>query len=104
MTSPRLKVIKVSTWQLKFVTEQYNTQRVFDKAVRDDSSTLQFVSDWFVTQQQMDVWYDDDYCFHDDEIIEWYKGYKKRMAQKVKIKEELLPVAWHVDRVKGWSM
>ena len=26
--------------------------------MRDDSSSLQFVPDWFVTQQQIDVWYD----------------------------------------------
>ena len=72
--------------------------------MRDDSSTLQFLPDWFVTQQQMDVWYDYDYCFHDGEIIEWNKGYKKRMAQKVKIKEELLSVAWHPDCAKDLCM
>ena len=55
-----------------------------DKAVKDDSSTLQFIPDWFVTQQQIDKWYDDDYCYHDDEIIEWYKGCKKCKVQKSK--------------------
>ena len=33
-----------------------------DKAVKDDPSFLRFVLDWFVKQQQIDVWYDDDYC------------------------------------------
>ena len=60
-----------------------------DKAVKDDPSSLQFVPDWFVTQQQTDVWYDDDYWYHDNEIIYWYHGYQKRKAQKAKIKEEL---------------
>ena len=32
-------------------------------------------------------------------IIEWHNGYRKRRAQKEKIKEELLPVAWHPIRV-----
>ena len=61
-----------------------------DKAVKDDPPSLQFVPDWFHTQQQIDVWYDDDYCCHDDEIIEWYNGYKKRRAHEAKIKEEYL--------------
>ena len=72
-----------------------------DKAVKDDPSSLQFVPDWFVTQERIDVWYDDDYWYHDDEIIEWYNGYQKRKAQKAKIKEEFLPVTWYPDRVMG---
>ena len=30
------------------------------------------------------------------------EAYKQRKAQKAKIKEELLPVAWHPDRVIDW--
>ena len=37
-------------------------------------------------------------------MIEWYKGYKKRMAQKANIKEELLPIAWHPDHVMDWCV
>ena len=70
-----------------------------DKVVKYDPSSLQFVPDQFVTQQQLDLWYDDEYWYHDDEIIEWYDGYKKRKDEKAKIKEELLPIAWHPDRV-----
>ena len=44
--------------------------------------------------------YDDDY----DKFSEWYNGYKKCKAQKTKIKEELLPIAWHPDHVKDWCM
>ena len=28
-------------------------------------------------------------------FIKWHEGYKKRKAQKAKIKEELMPIAWH---------
>ena len=35
---------------------------------------------------------------------EWYSGYKKQKAQKVSIKEELLPVAWHSSRYWDWWM
>ena len=75
-----------------------------NKAVEDDPSSLQYVPDWFVTQQLLDVWFDDDYWYHDDEIIEWHEDYKKQKAQKAKIKEELLPIARHPDRVMNWCM
>ena len=51
------------------------------------------------SHQQIDVWYDDDDYCDDDDIIDWYNGYQKRKAQKAKIKEELLPITWHPDRV-----
>ena len=39
--------------------------------------------------QQIKIWHDnDDYC-NDDELIEWYDGYKVRKAQKASIKKEL---------------
>ena len=75
-----------------------------DKAVKDDPSFLQFVPDWFVTQGLTDVWYHDDCWCHDDEMIEWYNGYKKRKVQKAQIKKELMPIAWHPDRVMDWCM
>ena len=75
-----------------------------DDAVKNDPSSLQFVSDWFVTKQQIDAWFDDGYWYDDDEMIEWYDSYKKRKAQKAKVKEELLPIAWHPDRVMDWCM
>ena len=31
-----------------------------DKAVIDDTSSLQFIPGWFATQQQIDLWYDDE--------------------------------------------
>ena len=40
-----------------------------DKAVKDDPFSLWFVPDWFFTQQQIGVWYDDDYWCHDDWLI-----------------------------------
>ena len=75
-----------------------------DKAVKDDPSSMQFVPYWLVTQQQIDVWYENDHWYHNYDIIEWYEGYKKRKAQKAKIKEELLPIAWPLDRVMDWCM
>ena len=67
--------------------------------------SVQLVPDCLVTQQQIDIWYDDDYVDYDDyEMIKWHKDYKRRKTQKAKIKEELLPIAWHPDRVIDWCM
>ena len=70
------------------------------KVVEDDPEAIQFAPDWFVIQEQKDTWLDDDY----DELIEWYKGYKKRKAQKAKIKKEHLPIAWHPSSMMNWCM
>ena len=59
---------------------------------------LECVPDRFVTQQQTKIWCDD------DDLIKWHNGYEKRKAQKAKIKEELMPIAWHLNRVMDWCM
>ena len=59
---------------------------------------------WFVTEEQIDICYDDDDYCNDDELIEWYNGYQKHKIQKAKIKKELLPIAWHPNRVMNWCM
>ena len=58
-----------------------------------------FVPDQFVTQK---MWHED---FDDDDVlITWRDAYIKRKAQKAKIKEELMPVAWHPDRWWNWCV
>ena len=65
----------------------------------DDSNSLEFGSDWFVTRGWMGMWHDDYYDddhWHDgwhDTYSEWYDGYEAWKAQKAKIKEEFRPVA-----------
>ena len=84
---------------LRYVSDHFITQEMCNNAVRDEFFSLQYVPDWFVTQQQVKIWYDDgEYHNDDDEIIKWYNGYKKRKVQKARIKEELLPIAWHPYR------
>ena len=50
---------------------------------------FKYVPDWFVTAEMPEKCQDE----------EWVEAYKQRKAQKANIKEELLPVAWHPDRV-----
>ena len=86
------------------VPDRFKTQEMCDDAVWRDPSLLQYVPDWFVTQQQIKIWYYyDDYC-NDNEVIEWYDGYKKRKAQKEEIKKELMSIAWHPLRWWDWCM
>ena len=56
-----------------------------DDVVRDYRFSLQFVPNWFVTQQQIDTWYDGDYVYNDNEMIKWYEYYKKQKAQRANI-------------------
>ena len=77
-----------------------------------DPSYLQFVPDWFVTQEHIDLWHDrlvSEYCDDDDDddednFFEWYDRCKNRMFQKASIKEELLPIAWNPSRYWDWCM
>ena len=58
-----------------------------------------------MTQQQLKIWHDDDNCYYgNDKLNKWYDGFQKRKAQKAKITEELLPIAWHPDYVMDWCM
>ena len=63
-----------------------------DKAVEEDPGLLEYVPDWFVTQEHIDLWGDEDDYYDDDKLIEWNDGYKKRKAQKASIKDELMPI------------
>ena len=96
--------IWVDPWSLYDVPDYLITHKMCDDVVWRDPYSLQFVADWFVAEEQRDVqYYDDEYC-DDDELIKWYNGYQKRKVQKTKIKEELMPIAWHLDRVIDWCM
>ena len=52
--------------------------------MREGPFSLQYVPDWFVKQQQVELWYDDDDYYDDNKLIEWY--YKKRIKEKLWIK------------------
>ena len=84
---------------MKDVPDYFKTQEMCDNAVRRSVFYLEYVPDWFVTQGQVKLWRDDcSYC-NDDCPIEWYECYKKLKPQKAKIKDKLMPIAWHLDRV-----
>ena len=41
-----------------YVPDYFKTQKMCDDAVWGDAFSLQFVSDWFVTQVQLKLWHD----------------------------------------------
>ena len=99
-----IKALEVDPWSLKCAPDHLKTQEMCDNAAKDDPSSLQFVPDWFVARGPTNVWYDNNYLYYNDELIEWYEGYKKQKTQKAKIKKEHLPIAWHLDRLMDWCM
>ena len=73
-----------------------------DDAVRDYLYSLQHVPYWFVTQQQIKIWYDNNYVHNNERLSKGYDGvydgYKKCKAQKAQTKKELMPIAWRPSR------
>ena len=98
------KAFEKNPWLLKYIPGCHKTKEMCNEAVQKILLLLKLIPDWFVTQQQIKLWHDDDYWYHDDEMIKWYKGYKKRKAQKASIKKELMPIAWHPSRCYDWCV
>ena len=74
------------------------------RAVEDGPCTLKFVPDLFVTQELIKLRHDEDDHSNDNGLIEWYEGHQKWKAQKAKIKEELMPIAWHPSPWWDWCI
>ena len=120
-----IKAVEKYPYNLGFVPDHFKTREMCIKPVEDEPETLElvpdhlkaqgmcertvekypliliFVPDWFVTQGQVKLWHD--HC-NDHEIIKWYDCYQKRKAKKAKIKDELMPIAWHPLRWWDWCM
>ena len=52
-----------------------------DNVVGEVTVLLEYVPDWFVKQQQIDLWDNDDDYYDDDKLIEWYEGHQKLKTQ-----------------------
>ena len=89
---------------LSDVSNHFKTQDMCDNEVRRKPWSLKHVPNWFVTEGQIKLWHDDAYYCNDNEMIEWYHDYQKRKAQKAKIKDELMPIAWHPSRWWDWCV
>ena len=75
-----IEAAEARPWLLECVLDPFKIHGMCNKVVCIDPWLLKYVADWFVVLQE--IWYKN----YDDEIIEWYKGYKKQKAQKAQIK------------------
>ena len=97
--------VEVDPWQLSDVPDHFKTQEMCNEAVRIEPNALRFFPVWFVMRGQGKICHDDDDNYWNaDEIIKWYDGYQKLKAQKAKIQEELMHIAWHPLRLWDWCM
>ena len=58
------KEVDIEPCFLRLVPDRLKTQGICDKAVHNKPWLLKYVPDWFVTREQIDMWYDDD-CIDD---------------------------------------
>ena len=86
------EAIQRSPWVLRLVPDQYKAQEMYNEVVEENPWVLELVPDQLVTQKMCDE------AVKKSPSALWYKGYEQRKAQKEKIKEELMPIAWHPDR------
>ena len=100
----RKKATEEDPWQLHTTPDRFKNQEMCDKVVEAGPYQLKDVHDWFVTDEEIKIWRDDNNYCNDHELIKWYKRYQKRKAQKAPVKEELMPIAWHPSRSWDWCM
>ena len=78
------KAVRISPYMLEYVPDCLKMQEMCDNAMRMDPWILNYVPHQFITQQQVKIWHDDNYYpddddnDDDDELVEWYKGNKRR--------------------------
>ena len=98
------RAIKKYPRALKFVPDHLKTQEMCERVVKKYLRAPEFVPDWLVAQEQVKIWHGYDDYHKDNYLIKWYEGYQKRKAQKVQIKKELMPIAWHPSRWWDWCV
>ena len=77
------------------VPDRYKAQEMCNKAVKKVPWPLKHVPDRLETEEQLKIWRDDNKYCNAYELIKWYDGFQKHKTQKAKIKQNLMPIAWH---------
>ena len=73
------RAVKDEPHSLALVPDRLKTQEVCNKAVRKSPWLLKYVTNWFVTKEQVKLWHGH-YYYCNNEFIKWYEDYQKRMA------------------------
>ena len=106
-----IKAVEVDPWQLDDVPDHFKRKKNVWWGSEGRHFLFVLCSQLVCYREGLYGWHDDYYdndgnylVDDEDKLFAWYNGYKKWKAQKAKIKEELLPIAWHPDRVMDWCM
>ena len=99
----------------KYVPNRLKTQEMCNDAVDECPRLLEYVPDYFVTEEMLENRYIQglverraDYSVIKDMLVNKYKNlvkaYMARRDQKREISKKLLPVAWHPDCYWYWCI
>ena len=83
-------VVKMDSYLFYVILNQFKTLKMCKEVVQDDPILTECVLDWFVRGKMFKK------CQNEGG---WFEVSKQHKAQKIKIKEELLYIAWNSDRV-----
>ena len=94
------EAVRESPWMLEYVPDEFKTQDMCNRAVREYPCMLKYVTDEFKTQDMCE-----EAIREDSELWEYagvlFSYHHKRQFGRG-IRDELLPIAWHPDRVYDW--
>ena len=73
-----------------------------DQAIKEDSSSLQFIPDWFVTRKWVWMWcndyydgdgdhWDNDDDDDEDKFFGWYDGYQNARPRRQRLRKNFYP-------------
>ena len=76
---------------LKYVPEQFKSEKMCDQAFGENPCNFTYIPDYFITEEM---------CRTVGKVE--FDAYKKRKEQNALIREGVLPIVWHPDRVIDW--
>ena len=71
------EAVRGDPYSLQYVPDPLKIQEICIIAAAKDPGDLVDIPDWFVRLELVEMWVDDKNC-DDNELAEWYSGYKKR--------------------------
>ena len=92
------EAVSMYPYLLEYVPDHLKTQEMCDKAFWEETTSWQYVPDWFAIQQQVKLWHDDDDYCDDEEIFDCNNDYQKHKVHKAKIEKELMRIVWYPSR------
>ena len=96
-----VKAFNVNPYNFEYIPGRFKTQEMCSDKFHF-SDEVDDIPDWFITLEMIEIVSRPCCARCDFEFDEWFNGYKERKAQKSQIRDELMPIAWHPDRVIDW--